>query len=99
MMIHRALHTACATLPGLQLPRVLPLIVDEARVVVAFVEILEDRGEDLGLFVRQRDALRRCFHELSAAGGLEEGRYAEDVFVGGEEPLFAADDEGYDGGG
>ena len=65
----------------------------EPRIVVAFIEVFKDRGEDLGFFVRQRDAFGGCFHELSAAGGLEEGRDAEDIFVSGEETLFAADDE------
>ena len=34
------------------------------------------------------------FAELAAASGSEEGGEAEDVFVGGEEALFAADDDG-----
>jgi hypothetical protein len=73
--------------------------VHEAGVVIALVEVLENRGEDLGFFVGQGDPLGRAVGEVVAAKGvLEEGRGAEDVFVSGEETLFAADDEGDDGG-
>lgn len=90
----------------LHLPRVAALVVDQARVVVALVEVLEHGGEDLGLLVRQVDALG-----VAAAAGrggvqvlrrqrlLEPWRGAEDVLVRGEDTLVFADYKGYDGGG
>jgi hypothetical protein len=36
---------------------------------------------------------------LPSAGGLEEGRKAENIFMCGKESLFAADDESDDRGG
>jgi hypothetical protein len=93
-MINRRLHTACPTCPSLDLPRISPLVVDQPRIIIAFVEVFENGGKDFGLFVWEGDAFARRFHELASAGGLEEGRYTEDVFVSGEEALFAADDEG-----
>jgi hypothetical protein len=96
MMIHRALHASSAALATLKLPRIPPLIMDQPRIVVAFVEVFEDGGEDLGFFVWEGDSLACCFEELASAGCLEEWRVAELVFVGGEQSLFSADDEGYD---
>ena len=83
----------------LELPGVAAFVVVEARVVVAFVEVFEDGGEDFRLFFGHVDAAGMCFAELAAAGGSEERREAEDIFVGGEEALFTADDNGYDWGG
>lgn len=98
-MVDGALGAAGTHVGRLELPRVLALVVHEVGVVVAFVEVLKHGGEDLGLLVRQGDAFGGGLHELAAAGGVEEGRDAEDVFVGGEEALFAADDERDDGRG
>jgi hypothetical protein len=92
-MIYRALHTSRSSFACLQLPGVSPLIVYESWVIIAFVEIFEHRGEDLGFFVGKCDSLCCRFHELSAACGLEEWRHAEDVFVCGEKSLLATDDE------
>jgi hypothetical protein len=68
--------------------------MDQPRVIIAFVEIFEDRGEDFGFFVGEGDSFACRFHELASAGCLEEWWYAEDVFMRGEKSLFAADDEG-----
>lgn len=105
--IHCALHRAscCSTAVrrgvvfGLKLPAVFALVVEQPRVVVAFVEVFEHRGENLGGLVRQGDAFGDAFEELGAADCGEEGGEGEDVFVGGEEALFRADAEGYDWGG
>ena len=51
----------------LELPRIAALVVDEAGVVVALVEVLEDRREDFGLVVGQGNALG-C-REGGGAGG------------------------------
>jgi hypothetical protein len=71
-------------------------VVFEARVVVAFVEVLEDGGKDFGVFVGEVDALVGAGEELVAAGGLEVGGVGQDVFVGCEEALLAADGESDD---
>lgn len=84
---------------GLQLPAVAALVVQEARVVVAFVEVFQHRGEDLGRFVGEGDAFGDGLEELGADYGGEEGGEGEDVFVGGEEAGGGADAEGYDWGG
>lgn len=101
---------------GLNLPRVTALVVHQARVVVALVEVLQHGREDLGLLVGEGDALGRggrgggyggrgaddvggAAVKVGAEGVLEKGRCAKDVFVGGEEALFCADDESYDCGG
>lgn len=39
-----------------ELPCLSPAVVSQARVVVALVEVLEDAGEDFGLFVWEVDA-------------------------------------------
>jgi hypothetical protein len=67
--------------------------MDQPRIIIAFVEIFKDGGEDFGFFVREGDSFVCRFHELASAGCLEEWRYAEDVFMCGEESLFATDDE------
>ena len=82
-----------------QLPGVLALVVLQARVVVAFVEVFEDGGEDLGGFFGEVDPVGGRFEELAASDGGEEGRGGEDGGVRGEEALFGADAEGYDRGG
>ena len=82
-----------------KLPCVFSLVVEETGVVVAFVEVFEDGGEDLGDFFGEGDAFGGGLEELAAADCGEEGRCGEDVFVGGEETLFGADTECDDGGG
>lgn len=73
--------------------------MDQPRIVVAFVEVFEDGGKDLGFFVGKGDSLACCFEELASAGRLKERRDAEDVFVSGEKSLFSSDNECDDGGG
>lgn len=91
----------------LELPGLGSAVVSEARVVVAFVEVFQDAGEDFGLFVWEVDALAWGLEGGSWAGcggacglgfavGGEEGGCAEDGFVGGEEALFGTHAEHYD---
>ena len=97
MMIDSALDRL--SIACLQLPCVATLVVHELRVVIAFVEIFEDAGEDLRFFVWEGDSFGGRTEELATAGSREEGREAEHVFMCCEESLFAADDEGDYGGG
>ena len=81
----------------LELPGVLALVVDKPGIVVALVEILEDRGEDLGLLVGQMHALGVLrVHVLLGQGPLKPGRVTEDVLVSGKDPLLLPDNEGHD---
>lgn len=73
--------------------------MQEAWVVVAFVEVFEDGGEDFWEFFGEIDSFGGGFEELAAADGGEEGRGGEDVFMGCEEALLDADAEGDDGRG
>ena len=82
-----------------KLPCVLAFVVLQTGVVIAFVEVFEDGGEDLGGLLGKVDAVRGRFEELAAGDGGEEGRGREDGGVGGKEALFGADAKGYDGGG
>ena len=82
-----------------ELPCVFTLVVEEAGIVVAFVKVFEDGGEDFGDLFGEGDALGGGLEELATDDGGEEGGGGEDIFVGGEEALFGADAEGDDGGG
>ena len=70
-MVHRRFRTAFRRC--FELPRVSPLVVQQARVVVAFVEVFEDGGEDLGELFGQVDSFGRGFEVLASADGGEEG--------------------------
>lgn len=67
--------------------------MQKARIVVAFVEVFEDGGEDFREFFREVGSFGGRLEELAAADGGEEGRGGEDVFVGCEEALLDADAE------
>ena len=82
-----------------KLPCVFALVVQETGVVVAFVEVFENGGEDLGDLFGEGDSFGGGLEELATNDCGEEGGSGEDIFVGGEEPLFGADAEGNDGGG
>lgn len=99
-MRNGTLDAASAVVLGiLELPGVATFVVEQTRVVIAFVEVFEDRGEYLGEFFGQVDTFGGGLEELAAADGGEEGRVGEDVFMGGEEALFMADADGDDGRG
>lgn len=82
---------------ALDLPCVATLVVDQARRVVALVQVLEDRREDLGLLVREGEALARGLHVLRAQGGSQDGRFHQDLLMGGKDACLPADDESDDG--
>lgn len=82
---------------ALDLPSVSALVVDQPGGVVALVQVLEDGREDLGLLVRQGDALARGLHVLRAQGGSQDGRLCQDLLMGGKDAGLAADDQGDDG--
>lgn len=82
-----------------EFPGVAAFVVEEARVVVAFVEVLKDGGEDLGEFFGEADSFGGRFEELAAADGGEEGGVGQDVFMGGEEAFFRADADSNNGRG
>ena len=67
--------------------------MDQPGIVIPFVEVFEDGGEDFRLFVRKIDLLALGLVELPSAGRLEKRREAEDIFVSGEEALLSSDDE------
>ena len=71
----------------------------ETGIIVAFVEVFENGGEDLGEFFGEVDSFCGGFEELAAANGGEEGGMGKNIFVGGEEALFGADADGDDGRG
>lgn len=81
----------------LQVPSVAFPVVLQARVVVTLVQVFEDGAEDFGFLVWQLDTPVCRLEELRAAGLVEEGRIGQDVLVGGEETLVAADGDGDDG--
>jgi len=52
------------------------LVVQQAGVVVALVEILENRAEDFRLFVRERDPFILHIDEVAAENLFEKRRLA-----------------------
>jgi hypothetical protein len=59
---------AVSIAPVFEMPCVSPLVVIEFGIVVAFVEVLKDGGEDLGLLVWQVDPFLRGLEEGVSAG-------------------------------
>ena len=96
-MVERRFHVIHCRL--FELPRVSAFVVEKAGIVVAFVEVFEDGGEDFGDFLGEIDSFGGGLEELAAADGGEEGRGGEDVFMGCEEALLDADTEGHNWGG
>ena len=82
----------------LELPGVAALVVQEARVVVAFVEVFEDAGKDFWELFGEVDSFGGALEELAAADGGEEGGCREYVFMRGEEALLGAHAECDNGG-
>lgn len=76
----------------LESPGVLTLVVQQAWMVIAFVQILENSGEDLWLLVDKCDALCVSLEELVSADFSKEGSFAENVFTSSEQPLVLAND-------
>jgi len=83
----------CRVLQVLERPSVALLVVQEARVVVALVQVLEDSAEDLRLVVWEADAaLAWGREELITAGGGEPRRARQHILVSSEQTLVLADD-------
>ena len=68
----------CGGVGVFELPGVFAFVVQEFGVVVAFVEVFEDGGEDFGDFFGEGDAFGVGFEELAAGYGGEEGGGGED---------------------
>lgn len=83
----------------LELPGVARSVMNQPRVVVPLVEVLENGGENLRFLIGEVNPPALRIKELLAAGPIEEGRLAEDIFVRSKEPALAADGQGDDGGG
>lgn len=64
----------------------------QARIIVALVEVLENCGEDLWLFVWKEDATARLSEVYLLASLYEERRVTEDILVSGEQPFILAND-------
>lgn len=80
-------------------PGVALLVELKARVVVTLVQVLEDRRENLGLLLREVNALVGSLVELSTARGLEVRRVRQNVLVSREKTLLSSDaycDDGAD---
>lgn len=97
VMVHDSFASGTGYLPGrLQFPRVSLLVVNQTRVVIALVEILEDRREDLRGLVRKSNALWRLFdivfQELSKVGCS-----SKDIVMCSEKAVFVADYKRDDG--
>lgn len=75
-------------------PAIAFLIVFHTRVVVTLVQVLKDRRKDFRFFVGKVDSLVGGLEELTATGSLKPWRVGKNVFVGGEQSLFAADSDG-----
>jgi len=73
-------------------PDIATLVVQQAWVIVAFVQILENSGEDLWFLVDKCDALCVGLEELVSADIREERGFAENVFVSSEQSLVLAND-------
>lgn len=85
-----------------QLPGVSAPVVQQPRVIVSLVQILEDAGEDLGLLLRQADGLAVSvggFEKLSSTDIGKDRGHAEDFFMCGKESLFGSYADSDDGGG
>lgn len=72
--------------------------MDETRVVVPLIQVLEHRREYLGLLVGQGEPFGLGVHVLVPERGLEEGRMAEDVLMRRKNSLLLANDQSDDGG-
>lgn len=98
MAVDRRLDVLFASI-FFEFPSVATFVVQKAGVVVAFVEVLEDGGKDLGELFRKIDSFRARLEELASTDGGEERGVREDIFVGGEETLFGTDADGDNGRG
>lgn len=73
-----------------QSPGVALLVELETRVVIALVQVLEDRRENLGLLVGEIDTLVGGLVELATACSLEVRRVRQNILVCCEETLLSS---------
>jgi hypothetical protein len=81
----------------LEFPGIPLLVVEQLRVVVPLVQVLEYSREDFGLFIWQVDSSGVGLEELGFESGGEEGGPDEDFFVASKETLLGPDADCYDG--
>jgi len=81
----------------LEIPAFPFAVILHARIIIAFVEILEDGREDFWILVCKVDPLVGSRKELITAGGLKERRVAQNVFMCGEQTLLIPYRESDDG--
>lgn len=79
-----------------EIPAAALFVVFQTRVVVAFVKVFEDGGEDFGFLIRKVNSFVGWFEELTAAGSLEPWRVGKNIFMCCEEALLTADRDGND---
>lgn len=90
---HLTLHAVKLNSGGivaLNLPNIAALVVDQAWGIVALVQVLEEGGKDLGVFIREGDTLAGGFHVLLPQDGAEVWRLGQDILVSREYSLFRA---------
>jgi len=80
------------------MPRVSGSVVQQTRIVVTLVQILENRGEDFGFLVDERYPPALRIGEVVSAEGVEKRRLAEDVLMRCKEPPLPPNHECHDGG-
>jgi hypothetical protein len=68
-------HASSSSTSMLEVPRVALLVEVDLGSIVAFVEILENGGEDFRRLARKLDSFAVRFEELSTACFGEEGRF------------------------
>jgi len=83
----------------LELPRVAVLVVHQAGVVVALVEVLEDGAEDLRLLIGERDPPVLRIRNGPAQDPVEERSLAQHILMRRKQPCLGAHHHGDDGRG
>lgn len=88
------LNTTVILVGRFQLPRVAPLAVNKARIIIALVKKFQHRRKYFRFFLGKCNPLRVSVGDVSVEGSLEERRKAEDFLVSGKKPLLGTDNEG-----
>jgi hypothetical protein len=70
--------------------------MQQAWIVVAFIEVFKDTGKDLGFLVREVDPLTLSLEKLPPTSRRKKGRQAEDVLVRCKKSSLATDRDGDD---
>jgi hypothetical protein len=80
----------------LELPSASALVMQQAWVVVALVEVFEDTGKNLGFLVGKVDPLTLSLEKLPPASRRKERRQTENVLVRCKKSSLATDRDGDD---